>query len=183
MSSLAKRPGAKRRRTGCGWPVGNSEERANGLRASSLSVRPMRPTQQSVERRDSEGLEHSLLHIQLDLICGMIKAGGIMVYFIQSACQHGYIKIGYTSGYNPGPSLRARAKRTTIRSTTESRLSRPTAHTDSHRLTLLGVIKSSYQEEQALHRRFSYARERGEWFYPSPELLLYIKTHTTLPVR
>jgi hypothetical protein len=43
-----------------------------------------------------------------------------------------------------------------------------------HKLTLLGHIEGSYDEERALHRRFAHLRIRNEWFRLTRELIEFI---------
>lgn len=53
---------------------------------------------------------------------------------------------------------------------------------DNHeRLTLLAVMLGDMAAEQGLHKAFSAANVRGEWFNPTPEILEYIRTHARSP--
>jgi hypothetical protein len=45
-----------------------------------------------------------------------------------------------------------------------------------HMPTVLAVLDGGFAEEQALHRKFGFARKLGEWFGPDPELLQLIGT-------
>lgn len=51
-------------------------------------------------------------------------------------------------------------------------LQRDTPHT----VKLLATMRGNFQVESLLHRLFAYARIRGEWFRPVPELLEYIES-------
>lgn len=75
------------------------------------------------------------------------------VYFVQESGM-GAIKIGFTQDVG------ARVK--------------DLAAATPHKLTTLVTIEGDHQVERAIHRRFSHARIRGEWFRPVPELLAYI---------
>lgn len=77
-----------------------------------------------------------------------------VVYFIQAG-RHGLIKIGKTKG---------RVKDRLAQLQTGS----------AEELRLLITIPGYSKREQELHTRFRHARERGEWFRPSQELLAFI---------
>jgi len=42
-------------------------------------------------------------------------------------------------------------------------------------LTLLGVIPGGVKDEKALHRKLIKSKLRGEWYYPTEEVLEYVK--------
>lgn len=44
-----------------------------------------------------------------------------------------------------------------------------------HEVVLLAVIDGAHEIERQLHREFSHARIRGEWFRPVPELMARIE--------
>lgn len=77
-----------------------------------------------------------------------------MIYFIQDAltCR---IKIGYTDG-DPRERLKA------------LQVGNPSA------LVLLASTVGDKTEEHRLHELFAHVRERGEWFRPIPELIVYL---------
>lgn len=81
-----------------------------------------------------------------------------MVYFIQSS--EGSIKIGYSQN------IQKRLK------------SLQTNHSSS--LQLLGIIKGDKQKEKEIHNLFKNSRIKGEWFFPSYQVLKFIKENTTL---
>ena len=77
-----------------------------------------------------------------------------MIYFIQQG-DTGPIKIGYTDG------------------SVENRLR--TLQTGSpKKLTLLGFITGTQEQEKLLHRFFHAERIAGEWFEPTPNLKAYL---------
>jgi hypothetical protein len=77
------------------------------------------------------------------------------VYFLQEAGPHALIKLGFSSN------VPARA--------------RQLQGTNRVDLRLLAVIPGGTRDlEGELHRRFWYARRRGEWFRPVGKLLAYI---------
>ena len=78
-----------------------------------------------------------------------------MIYFVQEPVDE-FIKIGFTSK----PSIKRRLSQLQISSPREIKLL----------FTMIGCRK----QETSLHKRFRYARYRGEWFYPIPEILFYI---------
>lgn len=78
------------------------------------------------------------------------------VYFIRD--EDGFIKIGSTS--HVGSRLKQLQ--------TSSR----------QRLSVMGSHLGSTADEKALHARFADDHARGEWFYPSRELLAYIERNT-----
>lgn len=49
------------------------------------------------------------------------------------------------------------------------------------KLVLLTTIEGDETTESELHIRFSASRHRGEWFYPTSELLELIKTNAPKP--
>jgi hypothetical protein len=77
-----------------------------------------------------------------------------MIYFIRDE-QTGFIKIGFTAGDG------------------EHRLRYLQTGCPGN-LALLVQIEGSKAEETAWHERFANARERGEWFRATPELMLAI---------
>lgn len=77
-----------------------------------------------------------------------------MIYFIQDSTRN-YIKIGFTDG---SPENRRKALQTG----------------NSSGLTLLLETEGTMQDEKSLHQRFASSREIGEWFRPTPDLLLFI---------
>jgi hypothetical protein len=82
-----------------------------------------------------------------------------MVYFIQSACPKGLIKIGNSDK----PLTRLKELQTA----------------NGYKLTFLKIIQGGYQEELITKKRFRQFRvlEGGtEWFKPEKELLDYIKS-------
>lgn len=86
-----------------------------------------------------------------------------MIYFLHCErdsddlyLQAGWIKIGTTTR------LSARLKQI--------------AADIGHTPTVLAVLDGAFAEEHALHERFGFAKMRGEWFYPGPELLQLIET-------
>lgn len=47
-------------------------------------------------------------------------------------------------------------------------------------LHILGVIQNQTPEDESiLHSKFSYLHHRGEWYREDPDLLDYIRTHTS----
>lgn len=74
-----------------------------------------------------------------------------VVYFIQSGCPVGYIKIGVA--------------RDPLR-----RLQNMQTHCP-YPLRLVHDIPGDVDTEREIHRRFASLRHRGEWFLPGPELL------------
>lgn len=79
------------------------------------------------------------------------------VYFIQAGESGGPIKIGYAKN----PLGRLRELQTGCHET----------------LYLLAVISGGRLDEADLHRRYEYARHRGEWFWPAPSLTKLIKDY------
>ncbi len=77
-----------------------------------------------------------------------------MIYFIQDSGTL-LIKIGFTDGY---PANRLLALQT----------GNPSG------LVLLKTTEGAKSDEAELHRRFADARERGEWFRPTPELFRFM---------
>jgi len=75
------------------------------------------------------------------------------VYFIKA--ENGLIKIGTTTH------LKERLKQLQRMSPVK--------------LELIIAIEGGVDKEQALHQRFEKCRSHGEWFFPSEELLSYIK--------
>jgi hypothetical protein len=49
-----------------------------------------------------------------------------------------------------------------------------------HTPTVLAVLDGGFAEEQALHRKFGFARRLGEWFEPCEDLLRLIGTEGRL---
>ena len=47
------------------------------------------------------------------------------------------------------------------------------------KLSLLGIIEGGRSLEKDLHKRFSDQRVKGEWFKPSPDLLMFIESVST----
>ena len=78
-----------------------------------------------------------------------------MIYFIRTS-RKGAIKIGFTSKGKVGPRL------------VNLQVACPT------RLRVLAFYFGCKKQEAFLHRRFEYARRRGEWYAPVPELLDHI---------
>ncbi len=78
-----------------------------------------------------------------------------MIYFVQVGAR-GSIKIGFTA--NPKAARRISSLQTA----------------NPSRLRLLFCLYGCKKQEAALHERFDYARVRGEWFHPVPELLDHI---------
>jgi hypothetical protein len=85
-----------------------------------------------------------------------------MIYFVQSSCAEGFIKIGYL-GYSCQPN---------------NRFSVLQADTP-HAVSVLGVCDGDQVAEFAIHSAFASARYRAEWFWPSPALLTFIKEHAS----
>lgn len=69
-----------------------------------------------------------------------------------------FVKIGYTNAKNPNTRVRGVAQGV------------------PHRVELLAAISGTRELEQAYHREFYKASVKGEWFEPSPELLLRVET-------
>lgn len=82
--------------------------------------------------------------------------GEAMIYFIQSCCPNGFIKIG-----------RARD--------IPQRLGKLQNGTP-YELKVLRVLAGGITEERFLHRDFADARERGEWYRPTEKVLRYIES-------
>ncbi len=77
------------------------------------------------------------------------------VYFIREGYQ-GPIKIGYTQGL---PIKRLKSLQTS----------------SGHLLRLLAYVNGSQAIEAKLHKKFSYARKKGEWFFPVKELVDFVE--------
>lgn len=69
-----------------------------------------------------------------------------------------FVKIGYTSAKNPNTRVKAIAQGV------------------PHRVELLAAIAGSPALELSYHREFYKAAVRGEWFEPSPDLLMRVET-------
>lgn len=48
------------------------------------------------------------------------------------------------------------------------------------RVTLVGVMAGDIEHEAELHERFSWSRSHGEWFRPTPDLLVFIQENAQL---
>lgn len=77
-----------------------------------------------------------------------------MIYFVQAE-EHGFIKIGTTSN------MRKRYDQL-----------KKSVGWD---LTLLGMMEGGFNEEQAIHRRFTAFRAVGEWYNDDPAVMDYIE--------
>jgi Meiotically Up-regulated Gene 113 (MUG113) protein len=77
------------------------------------------------------------------------------VYFIQCGDVAGPVKIG-------------------ISGDVQQRLDGIQSH-NPHVCRLLGTMAGGRLMEEALHRRFSHSRIRGEWFYPNPFVLKFVR--------
>ncbi len=76
-----------------------------------------------------------------------------LVYFIQEK-GGGFIKIGYTENIN-------------------ARLSQMQTNSP-HDLVILSIIEAGKEKEKQIHEKFRNHHHRGEWFYPSGEIMEYI---------
>lgn len=78
-----------------------------------------------------------------------------MIYFVQDDSRH-YIKIGFTESEDVGPRVR------TLQTASPGAI------------TLLLAIPGDRDREKELHEQFAADRVCGEWFHPSPALLLFL---------
>lgn len=78
-----------------------------------------------------------------------------MIYFIQTTCERGFIKIGTARNFRQRLDQLQRAS--------------------PYRLKVVRTLPGGKTEERAIHERFAAARERGEWFNATDELCAYIQ--------
>lgn len=80
-----------------------------------------------------------------------------MIYFIQES-GNGFIKIGFSQ--NPLQRLRQLSKN------------------QPYEYSLLGVLPGHFEQERALHKRFSDFSIKGEWFSPDKNLIDFIESES-----
>ena len=84
------------------------------------------------------------------------------IYFIQEGTERALIKIGFTK---TKPSQRLASVQTG----------------SPDKLYLLGTMDGDEIKEEQIHTKFKDINYRGEWFYPSKELLAFVKKNTKPP--
>lgn len=91
-----------------------------------------------------------------------------IIYFIQAG-KDGLIKIGYTSN------LKKRISTLQVSSPQKLRVRKTIINQE---VALAAVPERVIRiTEHNLHKRFKKYNAHGEWFYPSPEILHFIKTY------
>lgn len=90
------------------------------------------------------------------------RIAGQNVYFIQTVCPTGFVKIGIA--LNPKHRLG------------DLQMSCP------YELRLLAWISGGEAKERELHARFNNAHVRGEWFRPTGDLMAYVESIKPPPV-
>lgn len=86
------------------------------------------------------------------------------IYFLQTQNADGYIKIGWTT------SIKRRLM--------DGRVMNP------YELVVLATIGARFWQEGGLQNKLARSRLRGEWFYPSPEVLDCIaQVHAGVPIH
>lgn len=119
-----------------------------GRRASALGLAG-RFVQGWLERHDALGMEWTTMP---DTPRASTRG---FVYFLQD--EDGFVKIGHAQDVKARVAVLQTASRQTLR--------------------LLGAMPGGRREEAALHRRFAPTRARGEWFAPTPTLLVFAAKH------
>ena len=91
-----------------------------------------------------------------------------MIYFIQEDGQDGYIKIGFVEDLEVRFDVNCVATRIGCLQVGNAR-----------KLKILAVMKGTLYQEKMVQERFQ--KVRGEWFYPLPKLMDFIKVLPAYP--